>query len=308
MRGHKGQQWPVGSPRGGRMARQKLDTRAIGLDVGLSFIRWLTGAEHLHYGIWTGLEVTAGNLRAAQDAYSARLFAHLPDRAGLRILDIGGGAGETAAKLIALGHQVDIVVPSAFLAGRCRANAPAARVHECMFEDFAGAGPYDLCLFSESYQYIPLQVGLVRAMTLLAPGGEVLIGDCFRSDAFKGGKVKATVGGGHRLRAFRELVASLPVDVVTQEDISADVAPSIDLEQALFHVIGHAVTRVDTELTEKRPGRWRMARWVFDRVTSERQRARLAQRLMEKTRTSEVFLANNHYMLIRLRPHAADAR
>jgi SAM-dependent methyltransferase len=289
------------------MARQKLDTRAIGLDVGLSFIRWLTGAEHLHYGIWTGLDITAGNLRAAQDAYSARLFAHLPERAGLRILDIGGGAGETAAKLIALGHHVDIVVPSPFLAGRCRVNAPAAHVHECRFEDFAGTGPYDLCLFSESYQYIPLNTGLSQAMSLLVPGGEVLIGDCFRSAAFRGDNVKATVGGGHRLQAFRDLIVTLPVDVIAEEDISAEVAPSIDLEQALFHVMGHAVTRVDEELTEKRPGRWRMARWIFDRMTGARKRARLAQRFLETTRTSGVFLTNNHYMLIRLRLHAADA-
>jgi MPBQ/MSBQ methyltransferase len=34
----------------------------------LAFIRWRTGAENLHFGRWTGLDVTAGNLRAAQDA------------------------------------------------------------------------------------------------------------------------------------------------------------------------------------------------------------------------------------------------
>jgi SAM-dependent methyltransferase len=289
------------------MARQKLDTRAIGLDVGLSFVRWLTGAEHLHYGIWTGLDVTAANLRAAQDAYSARLFAHLPDRPALRILDIGGGAGETAAKLIALGHRVDIVVPSAFLAGRCRVNAPQAQVHECMFEDFTGTGPYDLCLFSESYQYIPLQIGLARAVSLLAPGGEVLIGDCFRSASFRGGNGKATVGGGHSLQAFRDLVAALPLGIVAEEDISAAVAPSIDLEQALFHVIGHGLTRIDDEMTRTRAGRWRMVRWMFDRMTTDRTRRRLAQRLLENTRSASVFLANNHYMLIRLRPRAPSA-
>jgi SAM-dependent methyltransferase len=287
--------------RGGPMAGQKLDTRAVGLDVGLSFIRWLTGAEHLHYGIWSGLDVTAGNLRAAQDAYSNRLFAHLPDRPGLRILDIGGGAGETAAKLIALGHKVEIVVPSAFLAARCRTNAPQAQVHECMFQDYRGNGPFDLCLFSESFQYIPLKDGLSRALALLAPGGEILVGDCFRSEAFRGGPLKATVGGGHRLQAFRDLVAGLPLDLVAEEDVSAAVAPSIDLEQAFFHVIGHAVNRVDGEMVAKKPARWRVLRWVFDRITGTRQRARLAQRLFENTRTSEMFLANNHYMFLRLR-------
>jgi cyclopropane fatty-acyl-phospholipid synthase-like methyltransferase len=81
----------------------KIDTRAIGLDVGLSFIRWLTGAENLHYGLWTGLEVRASNLGAAQAAYTEKLFGLLPG-GRLRILDIGGGAGETARKLLALGH------------------------------------------------------------------------------------------------------------------------------------------------------------------------------------------------------------
>ena len=119
------------------MAGSKLDTRAIGLDVGLSFAKWLTGAENLHYGDWTGLEVNAANFGPAQVAYTDRLFRFLPDKP-CRILDIGGGAGETARKLLALGHKVEIVIPSAFLAGRCRENAKGAVVHEMRFEDFEG--------------------------------------------------------------------------------------------------------------------------------------------------------------------------
>ena len=109
---------------------KKMNSQAVGLDIGLSFIKWLTGAENLHYGIWTDLEVTAGNLGQAQSVYTEKLFSYLPS-GSLRILDVGGGAGETARKLIALGHQVDIVVPSPFLAERCRANAPQATVHLC---------------------------------------------------------------------------------------------------------------------------------------------------------------------------------
>ena len=96
---------------------KKMNSQAVGLDIGLSFIRWLTGAENLHYGIWTDLEVTAANLGQAQSVYTEKLFSYLPS-GSLRILDVGGGAGETARKLIALGHQVDIVVPSPFLAER----------------------------------------------------------------------------------------------------------------------------------------------------------------------------------------------
>ena len=140
------------------MTATKIDTQAIGLDTGLALARWLTGKEHLHYGLWTGLDVSAGNIGPAQEAYSTRLFSLLPARANLRILDIGGGAGETAKKLIFLGHRVEIVVPSAFLASRCRLNAPGAVVHQCYFEELNTDGGFDLCLFSESFQYIPLAI------------------------------------------------------------------------------------------------------------------------------------------------------
>jgi len=72
------------------MENRKLDTRSIGLDVGLSFCKWLTGTESLHYGDWMRLAVSAANLGPAQEAYTDRLFTYLPDKP-CRILDCGGG-------------------------------------------------------------------------------------------------------------------------------------------------------------------------------------------------------------------------
>ncbi|MBD3679174.1 MAG: methyltransferase domain-containing protein [Rhodobacteraceae bacterium] len=280
---------------------KKLDTRAIGLDVGLSFMRWLTGAENLHYGLWTGIDVNAANLGAAQAAYTVNLFSYLP-KGKLNILDIGGGAGETAKKLIALSHEVEIVVPSAFLAQRCRENAPQATVHECMFEEFESDRKFDLCLFSESFQYIPYETALDKAASLLEPGGHILIADCFRSENYEGVKRSQTVGGGHRLSAFRAGLATRPVKVLKEEDITEAVAPSIDLEQEFFNVIGHGVTRFDDELKAKRPrGRWLLTR-ALRLVLNERRRFRLMQRLTEKTRTSEVFCEFNRYMIFLLKP------
>lgn len=282
---------------------KKLDTRAIGLDAGLAFIRWLTGAENLHYGFWEGLEVTAGNLRAAQDAYSEHLFGYLPE-GRLRILDIGGGAGETARKLLALGHQVDIVVPSPLLAERCRANAPQARVHECRFEDFQTEERFDLCLFSESFQYVPLPLSLKKATSLLVDSGEILIADCFRSEAWQGRIRDGIVGGGHPIARFRKALARQPLDVVAEEDITAFVAPSIDLEQGLFNVIGHALSRLDEELAARRP----TLRWTVRRALSvlmrRRARERLASRLFEQKRNAETFSRFNTYLIVRLRKRA----
>lgn len=283
------------------MAKQKLNSQAIGLDIGLSFVKWLTGAENLHYGLWTGLDVTAANLRTAQEAYTDKLFKLLPDTP-CRILDIGGGAGETAKKLIALGHEVVIVVPSPFLAQRCRANAPKAEVHECMFEDYCGPGGFDVCLFSESFQYIPLDQGLPRCLELLAPQGQIIVSDCFRSPHFDIAPGTSTVGGGHPIAKFRDTLASLPVTVTSQEDITEAAAPSVEIEQGLFNVVGYGISRVDDELSAKRP----RLRWILNRVIcaflNERKRARLDQRLNHQTRNREVFVQNNTYLMMALKP------
>jgi SAM-dependent methyltransferase len=278
--------------------KRKIDTRAVGLDVGLSLVRWLTGGDHLHYGLWDDLEPYAGNLRRAQEAYTRNLTSHFPD-GKLRILDIGGGAGATARQLLDLGHDVEIVVPSPLLAARCRELAPEATTHEVGFEDFDGAGPFDLCLFSESFQYVPLNVGLARAARLLQPGGHVVIADCFRSESFQPGS--RVVGGGHRIAGFRETLAGLPFEVVAEQDLTSRVAPSIDIEQGLFAAIGDVVRRLDQELAEKRPAtRWAI-RTGFGLAVSRRRRADIRRRLFERTRTSAEFVENNRYLLLKLR-------
>ena len=116
------------------MAKKRIDSRAIGLEVGSELAIWLTGAENLHDGLWNGLKVNAGNLGAAQTAYTDKLISYLP-YGPLSILDIGGGAGEMAKRLLSIGHRVEIVVPSSYLAERCRENAPEAKVHVTTFEN-----------------------------------------------------------------------------------------------------------------------------------------------------------------------------
>ena len=282
------------------MASARLDTRAIGLDTALALSRWLTGKEHLHYGLWTGIDIAAGNVGLAQDAYSARLFALFPPGRGLRILDIGGGAGETARKLIALGHRVEIVIPSAYLAARCRLNAPEARVHECRFEDLQSEGGFDLCLFSESFQYIPLAVSLPKALGLLAPGGEIVIGDCFRREGFRFDATFSKVGGGHLIEEYRAALAGLPLRLIAEEDITEAVAPSIDLEQQFFNVLGTGIAGFDRELAAKRPVQHWLVTRLLRLLLSARRRARLSQRLFEQARTSAAFISFNRYLLIRL--------
>lgn len=281
------------------MGDKKIDTRAIGLDVGMRFARWLTGAEHLHYGLWTGLEANAGNVGRAQAAYTKKLLGLFPG-ASLRVLDVGGGAGETAGEMCELGHTVDIVTPSAMLAERCRVNALDAITHQSKFEDFETDKTFDLVLFSESFQYIPPQLALEKACRLTRPGGHVLISDCFRSDQFERSAEQRAVGGGHLVANFEKIVADLPLDQLLMDDITEAVAPSIDIEQGFYKILGTAIFRYDEELSAKRPKlRW-LGNMLLKLFVSERRRNRLSQRLQGDERTSEVFLRNNRYLQVLL--------
>lgn len=278
------------------MGRERLDTRAVGLDIGLGFVNWLTGADNLHYGLWSDLDVTAENFGQAQAAYTQKLFEYLPD-GQLSVLDIGGGAGETARKLIDLGHKVEIIVPSAVLAKRCRKNAPEAAVHELPFEAFETDERFDLCLFSESFQYIPMTFALQKARDLLGPGGHILIADCFRSEIFAPTNDFRTVGGGHQVTQFHASLPEIGLSIKRSEDITDAVAPSIDLERGLLQVFGQAIARFDDELRAKRPwGRWLLATGVKC-VLGRRKINRLAARLDGHERTSEVFRRNNRYLI-----------
>lgn len=286
------------------MGSGRIDTRAVGLEAGCALARWLTGKEHMHYGLWAGLEPVAANLGAAQEAYSQRLFALFPE-GKLRILDIGGGAGETAKRLIGMGHSVEIVVPSAFLAGRCRENAPGAVVHEAIFEEARVNGPFDLCLFSESFQYIQLKDSLPKAKALLAPGGAIVIGDVFRRDGGPWqGNPKRTVGGGHLLSRLHEAVAREGLVVEALDEVTDEVAPSIDLEQAFFNVLGVGLSGMDRELRAHKPWLRGVVVGVVGKLLGERRRASLVARLTAQDRTSAAFRASNHYLLMRLRPAA----
>jgi SAM-dependent methyltransferase len=192
-------------------------------------------------------------------------------------------------------------VPSAFLAARCCETAKGATVHETTFEAFQGSGPYDLCLFSESFQYIPLNESLPKCARLLAPGGKVLIADCFRTDAYQSRATHGPQpGGGHHLASFQAAVEGSAFAIGAEEDITDAVAPSIDLEQQLFHVLGHGVTRISEEIHSNRPkGHWALGK-AIGLFLSRKRRENLMERLTGTTRTSEAFRLYNRYRIIRL--------
>ena len=150
--------------------KDKVSSRRVGLDIGLSIGRFFLNTEDLHYGYWAdGEKATVQNFAQAQENHSKLILDHIPD-GSKRILDVGSGSGNLALKLINKGYQVDCVIPSEFLAEQVQTKLGGqSKIHICGFEQMPPAEAYDLILFGESFQYVKLKESLKKITTMLNP-------------------------------------------------------------------------------------------------------------------------------------------
>ena len=286
--------------------KKKESSRLVGLDIALKVSSFVTGKEHLHYGLWERLDVTLDNLGKAQEAYTNLLFKYLPKKEPqkkLEILDIGGGAGENAKKLIERGHRVTIIVPSKILAEHAKINTnKKAEILITTFEDYIPKyNSFDLCLFAESFQYIPIKTALKKASILLKNNGEILIADCFRSDKKQIGIIRQP-GGGASLKSMEKELEIQKFKILVRKEITKLVAPSVELEQKFYNTLGFSINRIVTSLNVNRPITLKFLKIIYKIFFSKRRRKRLEKRLFENTRTADSFIKYNHYMIYKLRP------
>ena len=286
--------------------KKKESSRLVGLDIALKVSSFVTGKEHLHYGLWEKLDVTLENLGKAQEAYTNLLFKYLPKKETqkkLEILDIGGGAGENAKKLIERGHRVTIIVPSKILAEHAKKNTnKKAEILITTFEDYIPKyNSFDLCLFAESFQYIPIKTALKKASMLLKNNGEILIADCFRSDKKQVGIIRQP-GGGASLKSMEKELEIQKFKILVRKEITKLVAPSVELEQKFYNTLGFSINRIVTSLNVNRPITLKFLKIIYKIFFSKRRRKRLEKRLFENTRTADSFIKYNHYMIYKLRP------
>ena len=286
--------------------KKKESSRLVGLDIALKVSSFVTGKEHLHYGLWEKLDVTLENLGKAQEAYTNLLFKYLPKKEPqkkLEILDIGGGAGENAKKLIERGHRVTIIVPSKILAEHAKKNTnKKAEIVITTFEDYIPKyNSFDLCLFAESFQYIPIKTALKKASILLKNNGEILIADCFRSDKKQIGIIRQP-GGGASLKSMEKELEIQKFKILVRKEITKLVAPSVELEQKFYNTLGFSINRIVTSLNVNRPITLKFLKIIYKIFFSKRRRKRLEKRLFENTRTADSFIKYNHYMIYKLKP------
>ncbi|MDB5542769.1 MAG: hypothetical protein JWQ89_4496 [Devosia sp.] len=273
------------------------------LDLFARMLKVFADTPWLHYGLWLEGETPSfPKVRQAQERYVDKLLALLPP-APASILDIGGGTGAMAGRLASLGYEVEMLTPSDVQVGIAReALGDSVTVHLSRLEEFFPGRRFEVCLFSESYQYIPLAASFAKLEELLAPGGRVVIADCFRSDAFQGGRA---IGGGHRYARFLEAVEEAGFAITSNEDVTALAAPSIEIDRMLYRdVLAPVVTQLGGLLEERRPGTHWLATRAYRMFVSGNERQRIADRLKAEYRTPELFIENNTYRFMTLERRA----
>ena len=206
--------------------KKKVSSQKIGLDIGLVIGRFFMGSEDLHYGYWpNGNNASVQNFAHAQDSHSELIMDHIPEKTN-HILDVGGGSGNLALKLLNKGFSVDCVIPSEFLANQAKVKlGNKSVIHICGFEQMPTTKTYDLIIFSESFQYVKMEETLKKVERMINPNGHLLICDFFRRDV----PGKSPMGGGHSWQGFQDTISTLPLQQVTDLDISEETAPTIDL-------------------------------------------------------------------------------
>lgn len=278
----------------------KIDTKTEGLDLYVHVAKTFADSPWLHYGLWEpGERPNIPQLRMAQERYVDLLLSLIPP-APRRLVDIGGGTGEMAKLLLDKGYVVDMVTPSHIQAEIAREKLGAnGRVFETMFEDFAETGPYDVCMFSESFQYVDLDVSLAKLDRILAPNGRIVIADCFRGEAYQGDRQP---GGGHRYALFLEKIAAHGFTVEKDHDVTAAAAQTMAVDQQVYRgFVAPLADQVITLLRAKRPILAWIANGLYKLFVPKTERENIVARLKADYRSPEAFEKVNTYRFLSLK-------
>jgi SAM-dependent methyltransferase len=242
--------------------RPAITSRDLGLEFAAICGKHFLGLEHLHYGYWPeGLAVNINNLRIAQENYTQFLLSQIP--AGVKtILDVGCGSGHTSKRLADMGYKVACVSPSPVLSAKVRElMGDSCQIFECKYEDLQTEDKFDLVLFSESFQYIKVRRSLEKTLSVLKPGGYLLVCDVFRKDVEED---KKGVGGGHLLSKFYAQAAASSFEQVKDIDITNQTMPNMDLlDDTLKNVVRPIIDSTIDFINGRHPLTSKIIQWLY---------------------------------------------
>lgn len=258
------------------------------------FGRYVLKTEHLHFGYWPGdLEIKLENLPQAQDLYSQFLLLYIPVETR-SILDVGCGTGHNAELLISHEYHVDCVSPSTYLTECTRKKlSDRNQIFECFFENLVTDQKYDLILFSESFQYIKMNLALEKCIGLFNPGGHIMIVDFFRIP----GNGTSPMGGGHRLRDFQTKVKNYPLENIIDIDITVNTEPNLKLVDEALQQVAIPLKNLVTDLCKsRRKMLYHLAHWT-GKMFFRRKMRTLNYKYFSGSRNAENFIKFKTYRL-----------
>ncbi len=272
-------------------------SRDIGLEIGSIVGKYFLKLDHLHYGYWTpDLPVDIANLGRAQQQYTDFLVSHIP--VGVKtVLDVGCGTGSTAKKLSDIGYVIHCVSPSHFQCEKVRQLCGnAVNVFECEFEAFQSSERYDLILFSESFQYIPIDESIPKVVRYLSDGGHLLVCDIFR----KAAKDSSAMKGGHEIEKFFNAIRSNGLELVEDIDITEATTPNIELMDDVMKNVAHPVLLRASEYVDARYSlASKIVKWAY-----RKQIQRKYDKYFGNTRTGDDFRRTRTYRLLLCRKNS----
>jgi MPBQ/MSBQ methyltransferase len=202
-------------------------------------------------------------LQIAQEAYSQRLLNFIPPEVKT-VLDVGCGIGGNAVFLLKQGLKVDGLAPDSFQKKKfLEATEGKAIFHDMKFEDFTETAVYDLVLLSESSQYMASEDIARGAARVLKPGGYLLLADMLRSDA---NYSEGIFSNCHVVEGLNKSLSQSGFTLIKQEDISQQIAPTLDLAIEHFRQFGLSTGEyIGTLIKIAVPPLYALLNWAYKR-------------------------------------------
>ena len=241
--------------------KDKFNSKVIGLDAGLLIGKFFMDTEELHYGYWPNDKTaTAQNFSEAQERHSQLIIDNIP-KGVKKILDVGSGSGSLAKKIVALGYQVDCVIPSEFLADKVQQKLDgSSKIHITKFEDLDISNNYDLILFSESFQYVHLIKSIDKILSILDKNGYLLICDVFHKNV----SGVSPMRGGHRLDLFENEIEKTDLVKKADIDITLETAPTWDFLNQFLNEVAIPISDMShSYMKYKYPKLIRFMKWKY---------------------------------------------
>jgi SAM-dependent methyltransferase len=194
-------------------------------------------------------KLSLDSIQQAQVRYGERLADLVKDRDN-RVLDAGCGMGGLIGLLLMRGFQPTALTPNRTQIRRVRMDFPDVPVIEGKLEQIPlpeFRHTFGTIITSESFQYMNLPVALDVIKQVLKPGGRWILCDYFRI-------ASAAHKSGHLWTDFTAALEERGWRIVSQEDITANVLPTIAFAHMFGQRFGLPVARFATERFErKRP-------------------------------------------------------